>query len=550
MITSPITRPITSRIASAIAGARVGGVSYDYYVDSVNGNDANDGRSVATAFATLGKAQTEAVSFGDGVRIGLVAGSDFNITSADFSSVDRLYISGVGDLASDGLPLIRSDDAVGAWSDSTDRADGNTNVYSQDLAIVSTGMPLILEDGTPLQWVSSVAACQSSAGTFHVTTGDLPVGTYTFYVHPTGSGDPASNGKTYRHTKGAAPMFGDYATLKFIKFGSQTGRNGVSGGVGALIESCLFANTSAVHDALFGSGTYRNCAGWHDFDDVREGSTALEFYAVDGRGSSVEWDTCVYYAKGGSQAVNGFGGHTSSNSMLYDQATVNDCAIKNCHVDFRSLASALVSARTRAVEGTINCQYQTTATIVDPWFDNSTNLYHVITFGGYPGTVEGARVYADTASAAIRDIANNTEVKRSVFVRRNPGSISSRVIDNSSVTGVLVKGNIFDENTRGAFIYNARLSSLDSESDSNVYFGNVRMNINGTLYIDLASLQAGTGTDANSVTTDPVLADPANGDFTASGTLPAGCGLERLNITYTPIPATLAAAEDWIVGNA
>lgn len=32
----------------------MGGVTYDYYVDAVNGSDANDGKSPTAAFQTLG----------------------------------------------------------------------------------------------------------------------------------------------------------------------------------------------------------------------------------------------------------------------------------------------------------------------------------------------------------------------------------------------------------------------------------------------------------------------------------------------------------------
>jgi hypothetical protein len=94
-----------------------------------------------------------------------------------------------------------------------------------------------------------------------------------------------------------------------------------------------------------------------------------------------------------------------------------------------------------------------------------------------------------------------------------------------------------------------------TETDRNAYwpggFRDPKMVSNNTAYDTVAAYFTAVrpGIEANSLVVNPLLTDPANGDFTSGQAgLPANCGLERPNITYTPIPASAAAAEAWILG--
>lgn len=532
---------------------RGGGVDplADFYVDSVNGSDANDGRTPETALETLAALETAALA--DGVRIGLAAGSDFNEGNIDLSSPVGLTLAGYGNLVGAGLPRIRSEAVFDAFEDNTDRGDGNDKVYSQDVAITTdVARPCAYENATVLKWVASEAACQAEPGTFFVEDGSLTAGTHTIFVHPSDSGDPSSNGKTYTFSQGAAPIFGDNATLRNIKFGRQAHRNGVRGGSGLKASNLLLDQVSPVHSLLFQDGDYRRIACWQDWDDVREGAIAIEFYRDDGRGYSCSFRDIVFVGSQGSvQSQNAIGGHVSGTVNLYDSVEVDGIAIQDGRVDLASFAASVVLNRSRVKRGLVSVQNHTTADIIDLWAESEAGAQYIVRFtNDGSNTVDGMRSFGDASNSLIRDPGNSCSITRSVFAR-DGGAQLARIVDKSAATDLLLRGNIYDTNGHGNYTYHARVTSLDAASDNNVYDGSVAMTINGSSYSTVPALNAGTGTDANSVLVDPQLTDPANGDFTpqAEG-LPANSGLERDPTcqNYTPIPESLAEAEAWILG--
>jgi hypothetical protein len=73
----------------------------------------------------------------------------------------------------------------------------NGNVYKTELshtwAVNMT--PRVFEDGVELTARASVVLCQANAGSYYATNA---AGEIAIYVHPTGSGNPNTNGNAYR----------------------------------------------------------------------------------------------------------------------------------------------------------------------------------------------------------------------------------------------------------------------------------------------------------------------------------------------------------------
>ena len=518
-------------------------VEFDFYIDPSTGDDANDG-SLGSPVATLARL-AEIVT--NNSTIGIPAGADINehVPASAFEGLTGLTFQGFGDFAQDGLPVIRSEASISTpWQTSADRADANTNVYSQLLTIQSSrGRPVVAEGDTVLRWVADVATCQSNPGTFHVQSGDLTAGDHMFYVHAVGSTNPNSDGKSYSYTVGDTLRVGDGVTARYLEFGRQAHRDGFRGTGSAVVQNVLFNQTSPVHSALFADGAYQKVGCWQDFDDTRENALGIEFYAVDGRGLTGLFEDLFFVGVLDSiQSQNAIGGHVSGTVNLYDSMTARRCSIRNGRVAFSGLADVLTVDTCRLDKGWVTLGNHTTSLVRDLWATPETGAQQVVYFNNAgDNTVEGLRMYGDTNTAAVRDSGNDLTLSRSVFVRDGQQGFA-RVLDQASAGNILMQGCVFAENGNGDYLYHARVASLNVASDNNVFEPSLRMHIGGVLYTDLATMQAATSTDANSLMVDPQVADAANGDFSllAAG-LPANCGLERFP-TYTTIPETIEAA--------
>lgn len=168
---------------------------FNWYVDSVNGNDSNTGRSPAQAFQTIGHLLAQSVTSGQ--SIGLASQSYFNdaimTCPATFVSVHAY-----------GQYSFRQNIAAGAWS----KTAGATNVYQITLPIsgIMLGAGSFIyawEDATrpcglsgqllgPIAMLPmmSVVLCDGQAGSFFVSGA-------TLYAHAWDSSSLASNGYTY-----------------------------------------------------------------------------------------------------------------------------------------------------------------------------------------------------------------------------------------------------------------------------------------------------------------------------------------------------------------
>jgi len=519
--------------------------AYDVYVDSENGDDTASGALATQAVQSLAEAQARALAFGDGVRIGMAAGSEWRDTLR-LEPLQGVSVIAYGDVGNNGLPRLRGDDdlSAGGWDDATDRGDANSSVYSRDVVTDGNGFPFVLEDEKPLVWVASVGDCQSTAGTYHIQAGELAAGTYTVYAHPRGSTDPRTDGKTYSYSRRSSPNIGfDNAIIDGAEVFAFVGRNGLGARLNASIRRVFFHYTSMVHDALPDSGEYKDCGGWSDVHFAQEGHIGFEFFTSDGAGHDVAWRRGFYVGvedQVGNEATSATGGHTGG--PLYETATISDFSAKNARVEITGLANQAVARRVK-VDGkrfSLSGSYE----IEDLWVIahptiNDTNVG--VALPNEAGTVNGLRIYGDYTTAGIAG-ASDLVLERSVFARSGD-EFRGRVVWDNDATNVSMTGCAFDT-SNGAFQDYIDVASY--VGDNNMY-GNINHSFDGQSYTTLAGLQ-GAGVDANSVENSANFADPANGDWTITGSNPpANSGLERPDAEFTTIPSTVAEARAQVI---
>ena len=133
---------------------------FKWYVDSVNGNDTNSGKSPATAFRTISAATSH---LGAGDSIGLARGSQwreqFTLPAANIM---------VGAYGSGNRPLLDASDAIatGDWS----KTAGSTVTYqASEPHDIATGKTFIRvwENGALLKYQTSVALVDANPRLLH-----------------------------------------------------------------------------------------------------------------------------------------------------------------------------------------------------------------------------------------------------------------------------------------------------------------------------------------------------------------------------------------------
>ena len=449
------------------------------HVDSVNGSDLFTGASPQSALASLSAA---AAAASDGARIALAAGSVWR-DSLDLSSVSDVTVEPYGDIATDGLPVIRGDDELdGVWETSADRGDAHTNVYSQEFTwsgeATDTDMWMVFwehPEGTDdvlgtgvtnLAYASSLSACQSTPGSFFVDSAELGANpavefnvsgasrTVTVYIHPTGSTDPRSDGKSYH---GAARLVcvyvGDNSTVRQIhayRAGNHAGS--FHGKANCLFDRCL-AYDSVSHQMLMGYGEFRDCIAFHRFLDARRGAILIEHYGgAEAQDTTAIFRRCIAVSTPqvrDAQTPVGLGGHTSGGHR-YERWIAEDCVALECTIQGNSMRFYDV-VRSSVINGYIAADADEHVTITDcpprhgprtmvpaqnPYLFRQGSVYG--TSDPVPHTVTGLRAYTREMDdiPPMLDVANMT-LERSLIVIEGTGTIGGNTFCLSTrVTGV------------------------------------------------------------------------------------------------------------------
>ncbi len=484
------------------AAGLLGGRPFDYYVDSVNGSDDNDGLTQATAFATIGKLGTIAA----GKKIGLAKGSTWkeqltiganNVTVAAYGTGDKPII--------DCADVIATDD----WS----KSDGLTNVYqctkSPALDAADT-FPGIFEDGTPLIRLESTATCDSTPGSFTVSS--ETVAPCTLYVHPTGSTDPSSNGKTYEFTsrQNAIAAYGYTGVTVRGIHGKRClqGSGNFRMGNNATLIDCL-STWGCKHNFYIGEGSVLvDCVA----TDIREydiglSGTMYVYNSNSPNGGGVTFTRCTAQCTAYNAEAMGFYGHHNVDGD-YGTILFQDCAAINCgNGAFSGINAAFVINNPTVT----NCLYafwpidgMDSLTLTGGTFTTSANaarcLYHqapscpvIITDLTviHTGTVSGASLYIASGVAPELTLSN-------VSLTLQPNGVFMRAYNNNG-GAINVSGCDFLGSSTDGSVYMTVSGGPDITSDNNRFgLGTYNFTIDGTAYTDVATYKTATGQDANS----------------------------------------------------
>jgi len=533
------------------------GRAYDIFVDSVNGDDGNDGLTAATAKQTL-----SAITLADGLHIGLARGSSWreSIVNTTFNNVS-ICAYGTG-----AMPIIDCADvaSAGGWTPHGSFAGIWQRTWTHDAL---TGQYISLwEDGERMYWVSSEANLDAASEGYYVaTTGGGA--TSTVFYKPTGGADPSGSGivveiatRLYaindNFTDGWKVV--DIHTKRSLSLGGSlylAGSNGV-------IRRCL-AEDGTSHNLFIGAnGLVEDTICWKaDWPD-RVNAAMFVAYTNDGRGYSATFRRCVavgetaqaIYAKANALGYDGFYAHTAGGVQYWDNLTFEDCSGKNL-ITVVSGTNCLEHNATRidAENSASLCLFNAV---------NDTNLTDLRYIEGALGisasviettagdlTCTGHRVSHQSAmgKGAIYSVSPTTVVTNGVIHRQSGGSgYAFGVQCTAAVTSLTHTNNIYqgpaDAGTQALSL--SGTGALDSE-DNVFWISTIDFTKNVTSYLDFASWQSGTGLDTNSVAEDPLLVDPANGDFNVEALSPAialGAGLVDPDVTYTAIPSDAALA--------
>ena len=164
-----------------------------YYVDSINGNDTNNGLSPSQAFMTI--AHLTAADATKHINTWKLADNSHWREELNVPR-NNMIIEAYGQGA---RPILDGSDIFlpAQWS----KTGGYTNLYQATVTLAegnTSGFVNILENGAFLHRATSQANCDATAGTYWPGTENA--GANTVYIHATADASPITNGAVYEIT--------------------------------------------------------------------------------------------------------------------------------------------------------------------------------------------------------------------------------------------------------------------------------------------------------------------------------------------------------------
>jgi hypothetical protein len=479
---------------------------YDWYVDSVNGSDSNDGKTERTPLQTIAALEAKTISPGD--VIALARGSHWreqlDITAANVTVL--AYGSGA-------RPILDGSDI--ALNASFSKTAGRTNVYEISITPEWNGSGKdfvnVWEDDTILTRAASVANCDANAGSCYPS--DEGAGTITLYVHATDSSDVTSNGAVYEYTKRKYGLDTRDATAPILCY-LHTKRNlhvdgslriGPSG-----IATCIYCDDGSAHNVLFETGAVL------DRVEAREAYYNSDFSMFVGNtntpaGEGLTLVNCAATLATYSASATGYYAHYNT-SGTFGAVQFIGCTATNLAVAFSATHGDSFTLR--------DCVTTGTKTFLR---DTSTSPYTVsggsYTYAGaagrvFDGQAAGTRTITgmtititDPADSIIYTAQNVTlTLTDNTFTNNAPASADSYFVHLSNASSILTStGNAFNTPnlSDGPYVYLFENDLAALVSDENCFGHASQWFRKGAgNYGTVAQYQSATSQDGNSTVGD------------------------------------------------
>lgn len=512
------------------------------FVDSVAGDDAFDGLSPTTAFQTLDRASQDLKA---GQFVMLKAGSLFREELANWPAGVYIRTYGGGD-----RPIIDAREIA----DNSDFSAtvGQTNVYeiswSHDFDFDGgKSAHRVWENNVMMTRAANLAACDSTPGSFYAVA-PTAGGPDLVYIHPAGSTDPTTNGRTYSLTKRrwAIQLYTSYKQANVT--GLEAIGNSYADGslcIDGYVEDCV-ARDGRVHNAFILGEAY-NCKAYATEAGVN--STMFVTYkdassfGPDGRNTLFR--NCLADAQATMTGVSGFYMHTD-NVHFFGTIEYRDCRVVGCDAGWGGIQAAKVV--------TYRCTYED---VINAFGFVATDNY-ILGGTGHArgGFFDGGLIYVNTGAPVTYTVHGCKELQTSgfgpTFIYLTGGTCSiQRCTFTTDIGGIvrLFRGNVTFK--RNVVAYgNVNCTQLHYftdpidfyDADYNCYWNPANMDgafqalyPTPTNYNTLASWQTyligealGPGTEANSIAQDPDIPGYLDLDFTIENAtvLSMGIGAE------------------------
>ena len=318
-----------------------------WYVDSVTGSDANDGRSPSAAFQNLTALPAVIRPFD---QVFLARGSRWRQQGFDLRSDNWRGVE-VGPYGRGRLPQIDGSVVAGSFVQNATHATvyefpvlGNWEISRKYPAVFESNVWLTEyrtgDDGMATD-AATIEAVAATPGTFCTIL--APSGGYqlcTYYIHPTGSGDPNSNGKLYEVKNPPADDLAGRmvweddgrntgASFSFIHFKRSAQHNGALDTFTVNFKHCVITEIGA-HGCITRGGLMEDCVS--AFLGPRTGASC--FHAHNG-GTVANperpyfWKNCLAIGgEGPTGELIGNGFYTHGGELIAGRAAEGCTAIK------------------------------------------------------------------------------------------------------------------------------------------------------------------------------------------------------------------------------
>lgn len=415
----------------------------DWYVDSVNGNDAGGGSQSDAPFQTIDRLSWAPLHEKD--TIYLARGSHWREELRGLPEGTSVIAYGQGE-----RPLLDASDiaAQGGW-----QRDGElyTIVWPHNMQEPNKNRFSVWEDGLRLKRVESIQDARVRAGSFYAALPDAGAAG-TIYLHP--SSDPA--GHLYEISRRefalAIPNGGQAHGIHTRRNGHNNGS--LVGGSGVLFKDCV-AEDGTVHNVLLQSGVVEDVVAWKN--EIYTGwgsSTMFVSYAASGSGMGTIFRRSK--AIGGDPArpgetggAVGFFQHANSEGVTHAFLVIEDCEASGLAVGFGGIAEHVlitggsISRTLRAVNAEATVSQYITGLRIDG--DDGQILMSRAVEGPSPRTlIHQLDVSARLASGALVWLNGEVDISQSrlAFVNIVQGANTGVRIDRGvlRMRGVAIEG--------------------------------------------------------------------------------------------------------------